>query len=58
VDVLEKALPKILDDRNKIAYDLVPQFLTETFGERGKGWDSEKWPKKSGTGTTTWLVLK
>lgn len=58
VDALEKALPNVLDDRNKIAYDLVPQFLSETFGERGKGWDSEKRPKISGSGTTTWVVLK
>jgi hypothetical protein len=58
VDALEKALPNVLEDRNKIAYDLVPQFLTETFGERGKGWDSEKRPKKSGSGTTTWVMLK
>jgi Helicase HerA, central domain len=58
VDALEKALPSVLDNRNAIAYELVPQFLSETFGERGKGWDSEKRPKKSGSGTTTWVVLK
>jgi len=58
IDALEKALPELLDDRNTIAYNLVPQFLEETFGERGKGWDSEKRPKKSGSGTTTWVVVK
>jgi hypothetical protein len=58
VEALEKALPAVLDDRNKIAYELVPQFLNQTFGERGKGWDSEKRPKKSGSGMTTWVVLK
>jgi len=58
VDALEKALPDVLSDRNQIAYDLVPRFLAETFGERGKGWDSEKRPKKSGSGMTLWVVIK
>jgi len=58
VDALEKALPDLLDDRNHIAYTLVPQFLTETFGERGKGWETEQRPKKSGPGTTPWVVVK
>lgn len=55
---LEGVLPDVLDDRNKIANELVPQFLTETFGEKGKGWDSEKRARKSGSGTTTWVVIK
>jgi hypothetical protein len=58
VDALGKALPDVLNDRNGIAYNLVPQFLNETFGERSKGWDTEKRPKKTGTGTTTWVILK
>jgi hypothetical protein len=58
VDALEKALPDVLDDRNNIAYTLVPQFLEETFGERGKGWDTEKRQKKTGSGTTTWIIVK
>jgi hypothetical protein len=58
VDALEKALPNVLEDRNKIAYDLVPQFLKETFGEEGVEWDTEKRPRKTGSGTTTWVVLK
>ena len=58
VHELEEALPNVLNDRNQIAYNLVPQFLNDTFGERGKGWDSEKRPKKTGSGTTTWVVIK
>jgi hypothetical protein len=58
VKAVAKALPDVLDDRSNIAYGLVRQFLTETFGEEGKGWATEKRPKKSGSGTTTWVVLK
>jgi hypothetical protein len=58
VDALKKALPDVLDNRDEIAYNLVSQFLTETFGEQGKGWYSENRPKKSGSGMTTWVALK
>jgi hypothetical protein len=57
VDALEKALPEILVDRNKIAYDLVIRFLNETFGEQGKGWYIENRSSKSGPGTTKWVVV-
>jgi hypothetical protein len=56
VEALENALSDVLDDRNKIAYDLVPPFLDATFGKGG--WESERRPKKSGGGNTTWVVVK
>ena len=54
IDALEKALPDVLDGRNEIARHLVSQFLTETFGEQGKGWGTEKRPKKSGLCPSIW----
>jgi hypothetical protein len=56
MDVLEHALPDVLDERGKIAYDLVRQFMNEVFGE-GK-WRTERRQSKSGPGMTTWVVLK
>ena len=59
VDALEQVLPDVLADRNKVAYDLVPRFLTETFGERDKGWETKKQPKKDGSGTmVVWVYAK
>jgi hypothetical protein len=58
VSALENALPDVVADRNDMAYKLVPRFLTETFGERDKGWETKKQPKKEGSGTTTWVYVK
>jgi hypothetical protein len=58
VTALEEALPDVLDDRNNIAYNLVPQFLQETFGERDKAWETENRPRKHGPGTTVWVIVK
>jgi hypothetical protein len=41
-----------------VAYKLVPRFLAETFGDRDKGWETKKQPKKDGSGTTTWVYVK
>ena len=56
IDPLEQALPDVLNDRNKIAYDLVRQFMDEVFGA-GK-WQTERRASKSSSGSTTWIVLK
>jgi hypothetical protein len=56
LDPLEQALPDVLNDRHKIAYDLVRQFMDEVFGA-GK-WHTERRPSKSSSGMTTWIVLK
>jgi len=58
VSALENALPDVVADRKDMAYQLVPRFLTETFGERDKTWKTEKQRKKDGSGTTTWVYLK
>jgi hypothetical protein len=58
VAALEEALPDVVADRNNRAYNLVPRFLTETFGERDKGWETKKQPKKEGSGMTPWVYVK
>jgi hypothetical protein len=39
---LLSSLPSTLDDRDKIAYQLVPKALTEIFGPQNQGWNSFK----------------
>ena len=58
LSVLENALPSVIDkrERNRMAYDMVPNALNEIFGK--DSWQTEKRPKKSGTGTTTYICLK
>ncbi len=56
MEALEQALPDVLDERDKIAYDLVREFMNEVF-EEGK-WQTERRQSKSGPGMTTWVVIK
>lgn len=59
VKALEDALPDLVAESNKMAYNLVPRFLTEKFGERDKGWETKRQPKKDGSGgTTPWIYVK
>ncbi len=53
---LKEALPDVLDDKERqdIAFGLVTQFLDEIIGE--KKWCTDKRPKVSGSGLTTWIV--
>ena len=44
---LKEHLPEMLTDRDQVAYDLVPEFLNETFGEGG--WVSFKYTKTGKT---------
>jgi hypothetical protein len=37
---VESSLPNTFQDRNAIAFNLVPTALTEVFGRRGEGWHS------------------
>jgi hypothetical protein len=55
---LEEALPDLIDDRNNVAHSLTPRFMNEVFGKEGIVWDTERRPRSSGSGTTTWIVLK
>ena len=52
------ALPDVIDEeeRRQIAYNIVPQAMNEIFGDGN--WDTEKRPKKSGAGTTSWIIIK
>lgn len=58
LSVLEKALPLVIDkaERNRMAYDMVPGAMNEILGI--DSWQTEKRPRKSGTGTTTYICLK
>jgi len=54
---LKEALPEHLNDRNNIAYRLVPKAMNIVFGKQNTTWKTEKRPSKSGKGTTTWIVV-
>jgi hypothetical protein len=45
---LADQLPETLDDRDKIAYQLVAKAMVEIFGRQGDTWHTEKKPGKSG----------
>jgi len=47
-------LPPHLDRTDDVAYNAVARLLDDVLG-RG-GWETEKRPRASGTGTTTWIV--
>jgi len=51
-----KAVPDVIGDRVQEAYRLVTRCLDEVFG-KGK-WKTERRPKRSGEGTTAWIVLQ
>lgn len=56
VNRLEGTLPDELQDKNRLAYNLVPIFLKSVLGEEGKGWRSERRPSRDGTRSVTWAV--
>ena len=56
LETLKTYLPDLLDEKDRIAYQLVPKAMTAVFGERESGWKTEKRPKKSGSGFTTWVI--
>lgn len=55
---LIEALPDVIDssERGQIGFANVPRALNAMFGEGG--WTKERRDKKSGPGTTAWIVLK
>ena len=55
LEALKKHIPDLVDDRGKLANDLVPRALDEEFGN---SWETERRPAKSGTVMTTWVVIK
>jgi hypothetical protein len=56
--IQSELLSRLNDLRNadRLAYENVPRVLNEMFGE--DGWKTEKRPKRSGSGTTTWVLAK
>jgi hypothetical protein len=42
VRLLKEALPATMDDRESVAYNLVPRALTRLLGEEAKGWRTER----------------
>ncbi len=54
---LKEALPDVLSDRDQIAYGLVPKAMNGVFGQQASAWRTEKRPRKSGSGYTTWIVI-
>lgn len=54
---LKREIPEVVLDRDRIAYRLVPDAMTTVFGQQGVGWDTEKRPSASGSGTTTWVKV-
>jgi hypothetical protein len=55
---LKEELPSHLADLDNTAYGLVPKAMNIAFGQQEVAWGTEKRPSKSGTGLTTWIVVK
>jgi hypothetical protein len=55
---IKEELPMDLNDRDKIAYNLVSKCMKIIFGKQNSKWSTEKRASKSGTGFTTWVVIK
>jgi len=53
---IAELLPDVINDRDNVAYSIVPQAMNNIFGEGG--WDTERRPSRSGNGTTTWIVVR
>ena len=54
---IKEELPEQLNDRNDIAFRLVPIAMDALFGKQNIAWKTEKRPSKSGNGETTWIVI-
>ena len=55
---IESALPDVMENRRNEAFKLIARFLTETFGDRDKAWETKSQMKRDGTGMTPWVYLK
>jgi len=54
---LKKNIPVQYDDRDRLAYELVPDLMNQMFGFQNLSWHTERRPAKTGGGFTTWVVL-
>jgi len=57
IEALQGDLPEFIDERerNGLAHNMVKRALNAVFGDK---WETEKRPRVSGSGTTTWVVMK
>jgi hypothetical protein len=55
---LKEELPSHLAAQDSVAFGLVPKAMSAAFGQQGAVWGTEKRPSKSGSGLTTWIVVK
>jgi hypothetical protein len=53
---IEKAIPDAVNDKGKVSYSLVRKVMNEILGH--DYWDTERRPKKTGTGYATWIIKK
>ncbi len=53
---LAKALPDVVHDREQLAYQIVPRAMNEILGK--ERWKTERRPRRSGSGTTAWIITK
>jgi uncharacterized protein len=54
VGLLKEALPETMDDRDNVAYNLVPRALKKILGERDEAWKTER----RGVRATTFIIKK
>jgi hypothetical protein len=54
---LKEEMPDHISARDDIAYALVPTAMNLAIGPQGTAWNTVKRPSKTGSGTTTWIVL-
>jgi hypothetical protein len=48
-ETIKQFLPEYLDDRDGVAYRLVPKVLTTIYGPQREGWESYKNPNRNNT---------
>lgn len=58
LEALKSHLPHDLQDREKMAHNLVPRALDHVCGPESEEWSTERRPSKSGSGYTTWVVIR
>jgi len=54
---IKMLLPEYLQNRDDMAYKLVPKTMNTVFGQQHIVWKTEKRPAKNSRGLTTWIVI-
>ena len=55
-EVIKERLPEHMSDRDNLAYRLVKPAMDEIFGN--EGWETDRRERRSGSGMTTWVVVR